>query len=188
MGRSKPIFTTRIAPLNEKRYNNTKSIAGVDIILNSMITSSDSEFVNKIGVVTETSITEEILEVGDLVVLHHNVFRRYWGFNGDLRSSGSYVEEDEFYSWPDEIYAYNRGDGWVMLSNYCFVIPEKNNDKSFGDYKKYTPLMGEMKYSPDGSVPVGSKVSFSPLSEHKYELDGENLYRMKISDITAVLK
>ena len=74
------IFDFIIKPKN-KRYDNIKQIGDKELILNSEI--SDHRYVSRIGIVLSIPKSENTnIQVGDEVIVHHNVFRRWHNVKG----------------------------------------------------------------------------------------------------------
>ena len=75
------------------RYNNKTSVKGKELILNTEITERDYEFVNRIGTVISAPINiKTSIKPGDQVIVHHNVFRRWYDVKGKERNSGNYID------------------------------------------------------------------------------------------------
>ena len=163
------------------RYNNKKNVEGQELILNTSI--EDHKFVNRLGVIVETPIIKDEydLQIGDEVIIHHNVFRRYYDVRGNEKNSRNYFEEDKYFCFSDQIFLYKRKDKWIAPKGYCFVIPLKATDQF--NTKSEKPLQGIVKYS-DGTVEVGDLVGYRPSSEYEFIVDGERLFRVLSNFIT----
>ena len=164
------------------RYNNVKKIAGKEIIINSTTDETDFKYTNRIGVVNGTPKREGILEVGDRVIVHHNSFRKWFNIHGKLKDSTNYIKEGVFSIGPDQIFAYDRGDGWVCLEDFCFIKPiEKEKGLTF-NIKQFESNVGVVKISnpilESQGVNVGDKILFTGPAEYKFNIDGEILYKM----------
>ena len=103
------------------------------------------------------SVSNRISPPGDIVTLHHNVFRRWHDVRGKERNSRSFLEEGKYLVTQDQIYLYKRDGDWVCPRGYCFVQPIK--DKNHLSVETEKPLVGIVKYS-DGTVEVGDLVGF----------------------------
>jgi hypothetical protein len=69
------IYDYIVKPVGE-RYSNSKKIGNKDLILNTNIETFKS--VNKKAEVVSTPKAYDLsIEVGDIVYVHHNVFRRF---------------------------------------------------------------------------------------------------------------
>ena len=137
------IYTFVVKPKGE-RYNNAKKIGNKELILNTEISSH--KFTNRQAVVKAVPIaipTE--IKVGDTVIVHHNVFRRWHNVQGVEKNSGCYFNEDTYILNEDQIFAYNNGNGWRPLKGYCFIQPLKDNNKLF--HKGSEKLRGIVVYS-----------------------------------------
>ena len=176
----KSIFNFIIKPKKGKRYNNTKKIGDVDLILNS--DNYQHKFVNREAEVIDTPVIEKTeIKKGDTVLVHHNVFRRWKDMKGVEKNSKAYYKDDMYFVFPDQIFAYKRKDKWTSLDGYCFVKPIKPYSKHSVDNEE--PLMGIVKYT-DGTIDENSLIGFKPSSEYEFILNNERLYRVKSKFIT----
>lgn len=170
------------------RYNNEKH----GLIINSTIDEKDYKHVNRIAEVIATPASGGLLQEGDLVIVHHNVFRKWWNVTGKLSNGGSYVKKDQYSLYEDQIFAYNRGDGWISTEDYCFVEPfEKDDDILITYVGKEALNEGKIAFSnpilASQGVNEGDTVVFSEGSEYEFNIDGKKLYKMSAQrDILAV--
>jgi hypothetical protein len=176
-----------IKPLGE-RYNNSVEVGDKSLILNTEI--FNHQFVNREAVVISVpkAIDTEV-KAGDIVIVHHNVFRRWHNIKGIEKNSRSYYKEDQYFVKHDQIFAYKRPSAWSRfkeskwkaLKGYCFIKPIKSTDKF--SIEKEKPLVGIVKYT-DGFLNVGDLVGFKPNAEYEFVIDGERMYRVMSSFIT----
>ena len=180
------VYQTLIIPKDSKRYNDTKKIAGVDFTVHTSISEKDWRHVNKIGIVVGLPLVDVRFNIGDEVLVHHNVFRQFWNNSGNLQNSNSSIGEDNFSAWYDQIYAFRpKGGKWTMIDDNILVIPTKNTDGLTRD--TYKPLSGTLAVGNPNASKIGlserDSILFTPNSEHKFEIDGKLYYRMKTKDI-----
>ena len=125
------------------------------------------------------------LRIGDRVVVHHDVFRRWYDARGNERNSGNYIDEDLYGVGFEQVFAYNPGDGWKPMDGYCFVAPiaDKNNT---WDTSNELSLCGEMVVGPEELL--GLTVGFTPNSDYEFNIDGKKLYRVYLNQITWTSK
>jgi hypothetical protein len=171
----------------ENRYNNVVNIDEKKLIVNTEITERDHIFVNRIGTVCSCPLTgNATIKKGDDVILHHNVFRRWYDQHQNERNSASYVGENKYLVASDQIYAYKRNGEWKCLPDYCFVKPiYKEDDWALQNDEN---LSGELVYLnkklEDLGLSKGSIVGFTPNSEYEFTIDGQKLYRILSNQIT----
>ena len=177
-----PIFNYIIS--TDKRYNNSVDVEGSELVVNTEITERDYHFVNRIGVIEKVSMFNNLkLQKGDQVIVHHNVFRRWYDQHGSERNSASYLNESEYAVYDDQIFAYKRNDDWVSIPGYVFVAPVEDDDRWSIETEK--PLVGELMYSNDDlDVEIGDTVGFTPNSEYEFNIEGNKLYRILSNQIT----
>ena len=175
----KSVYGFVIEPIGD-RYNNTVSVGDKELILNTEI--FNHEFVNrKAKVVSIPTVGETDVQVGDEVIVHHNVFRRWHDVRGDEKNSKSYFNENTYIVSEDQIFLKNQGNGWKPLNGFCFVKPTKQDNKYSVDLEHETK--GVIKYT-DGSFNIGDLVGFEPFSKYEFIIDGEKLYRVYSKFIT----
>jgi hypothetical protein len=174
------VFDFIIKPKN-KRYNNTKQIGDSELLLNSEI--SDHRYVSRNGIVISIPKKENTeIKKGDEVILHHNVFRRWYDVRGVERNSRSYWKEDKYFVKLDQIFLYKRNNKWHAPKGYCFVKPIKSNNI----IEKEVPFKGIIKYVDKELKDINKEdlVGFTPGSEYEFIIDGERLYRVPTNSIS----
>ena len=169
------------------RYNNKTSVEGKELILNTEITERDYEFVNRIGTVISTPINIKTpIKAGDQVIIHHNVFRRWYDVRGKERNSGNYIDENRYSVSPDQLFAYKQNGEWHCPNMYCFVKPLENED--IWSTESEQKLLGVLTYTNDYlsslGLSCGDIVGFTPESEYEFNIDDKKLYRILSTDIT----
>ena len=169
------------------RYDNKVSIDNKELILNTEITERDYKFVNRIGTVVNVPINISTpIKQGDEVIVHHNVFRRWFDVRGVERNSGSYIDEDKYIVAPDQLFAYKQNGKWHCPNMYCFVEPLENED--IWSTESEQKLLGKLTYTNDYleslGLSYGDTVGFTPDSEYEFNIDDKKLYRILSTDIT----
>ena len=175
----KSVYNFVVTPKGE-RYNNKKKVGDSELIINTEI--FNHQYVNREAIVISTPVVGDTdIKAGDIVIVHHNVFRRWHNVKGIEKNSRSYFNESTYMISLDQIFLYKRGDKWIAPKGYCFVKPLKAQNPLNVDLEK--PLQGIVKYS-DGTVEVNDLVGFRPSSEYEFIVDGERLYRVLSNFIT----
>ena len=173
------VYNYVVEPLGG-RYNNTRKVGDKELILNTEV--YNHQHVNREAKVLSTPrISGSDIQPGDIVTLHHNVFRRWHDVKGIEKNSRSFLEEGKYLVSPDQIFLYKRDKDWICPSGYCFVQPIKSISKF--DLEEERPLMGIIKHS-DGTRVVGELVGFRPNSEFEFVVDGQRMYRVLSNFIT----
>lgn len=177
-------------PLRGKRYDNTKDIGGKDFIVST--SDEDHNFSNRHAVVVSTPLGYEgPIEPGDILLVHHNVFKFYNDVRGVQKSGKSFFKDDKFLIELDQFFMYKKDDVWRAYDKYCFVKPIPAVDSYIKKPFTNEPLMGVMAYPNDylieKGVNKGDTVCFTPDSEYEFSVDGEKMYRMFDHQITIKL-
>ncbi len=168
------------------RYSNKKDVEGQELILNTSI--EDHKFVNRSGIIIETPIIKDEydLQIGDEVIIHHNVFRRYYDMRGNEKNSRNYFEEDKYFCFSDQIFLYKRSGKWYTPPGFCFVKPIKSTNNLTED--KEEPLTGVLKHLGSDLKSFGLQdddlIGFTPNSEYEFVIDNEKLYRVPLNSIS----
>ena len=167
-----------ISPVGN-RYNNNIKVGEKELILNTEI--YNHQYVNRLAKVIATPLLfQSPINVGDEVIVHHNVFRRWHDVKGRERNSRSYWKENKYLVSDEQIYLYKRKD-WIATPGYSFVKPIISSNKLNNNIEE--PLMGIIKYS-DGTYNLNTLVGFTPNSEYEFVIEGERLYRVLNKFIT----
>ena len=175
----KSVYNFVVTPKGE-RYNNTKKVGDSELIINTEI--FNHQYVNREAIVMSTPIIGDTdIKSGDTVIVHHNVFRRWYNVKGIEKNSRSFFNENTYFINHDQIFLYKRDEKWIAPKGYCFVKPLKAIDKFNTESEK--PLQGVVKYS-DGTVEVNDLVGFTPSSQYEFIVDGQRLYRVLSNLIT----
>ena len=179
------LFNFIVQPKN-KRYENEVDINGKQLIINT--TMDDHKYVSRIGIVKSVpKVGETNIKVGDEVIVHHNVFRRFYNMKGEEKNSSSYFKEDLYFCYYDQIFLYKQNGKWKTPFEFCFVKPIENKNQFVTDQKE-RPRVGILKYGNSSldafKVNEGSLVGFSPSSEYEFIIENDRLYRMRTNDIT----
>ena len=174
------LFNFIIKPKQE-RYDNKKYIDDDELILNSEI--ADHRYVSRVGIVTALPKSEKTkIQIGDEVIVHHNVFRRYHDAKGIEKNSRSYWKEDKYFVTAEQIFLYKQNNEWYAPKDYCFIKPIQSNNI----IEKEIPLRGIVKYLSEDfdKIKVNDLVGFMPSGEYEFIVDGERLYRVLTKFIT----
>lgn len=178
------IFSFIVEP-KEERYNNKKQIGDSELILNTEI--SDHRYISRNAIVLETPLAEKTdIKKGDEVIVHHNVFRRWYDVRGKEKNSSSYFEEDKYFITTDQIFLYKRKNKWHAPKGFCFVKPLKSKNKF--DTNNERPLVGVVKYVDKAleknGIKAGTLIGFTPSSEYEFIIEKERMYRVPTNSIS----
>ena len=167
----KSLYDFIISPKNNNRYNNVKKIGDKELIVNTEI--FNHEHVNREAIVKSIPLAYNTpIEVGDTILVHHNIFRRWHDMKGRERNSKGYYKEGMYFADVSQVYLYKKHQEyytklWQCLKGYCFV----------------QPIMGKDKFSIE-KVALDEVVGFLPGHEFEFVVDGQRLYRIKSNRIT----
>ena len=158
-----------ISPIGN-RYNNSVRVDDKELILNTEI--FNHQYINRLAKVIATPLLfQSPVKVGDEIIVHHNIFRRWHDAKGRERNSRSYWKDDKYLISQDQIYLYNN----KAMPGFSFVKPLKSSNKFINNEEQ--PLVGIVKYS-DGNFKINDLVGFTPNSEYEFVINGERLYRV----------
>tara|TARA_R100001480_G_scaffold153390_1_gene156446 strand:- start:302 stop:841 length:540 start_codon:yes stop_codon:yes gene_type:complete len=179
-----------VEPVQGKRYNNTKNISGIDFITST--SEEDFTVSNRKGIVISVPLNYKgPVKVGDILLVHHNVFKYYNDMKGRQQSGKSFFKDNLFFVDNSQFFMYNHNNQWISHDKYCFVRPIKKQKSFMFKRGKEEPLMGEMIYPNEyilsHGIKPGALVSFQPDTEYEFNVDGEKLYRMYDHQITMLI-
>ena len=177
------IYQFIIQPIGE-RYNNKINVDNKELIINSSI--SDHKFINRTAKVIGIPLgIKTCIKKGDTVIVHHNIFRRYYDMKGKSVNGSKFFKDDLYFAMPSQIYLYKRKNKWKTNENFCFVKPLNEKD-DFKD-QKLKKNIGILKYSNSSlevlEITEGDVVGFKPNREFEFVIDKQLLYCMESNDI-----
>ena len=172
-----------IKPIGDK-YNNKKIVNKKELIVNSSI--SDHKFVNRMAKVISIPLgLKTKIQKGDTVVVHHNLFRRYYNMKGKSVNGSKFFKEDMYFASPDQLYLYKNKESWKTNIDFCFVKPIMENNKN--KTTKLKKQIGILKYGNNVlealEINPGDLIGFKPNREFEFVIDNEVLYCMQSNDI-----
>lgn len=177
------VFDFIVKPV-EGRYNNEIKVGDKKLMLNSSIESF--KFISRKAEVVYVPIAfKSSINVGDTVIIHHNVFRRYYNQKGEAVDSSKLFKENLYFCQPDQIYLYKRDNQWNPVGTRCFVMPIKNNDTFSMDKERKN--IGVLKIGNKSleslGISEGDLIGFRPNREFEFIVDDQRLYCMESNDI-----
>jgi len=180
-----------VKPHKGKRYDNIKVYGDVEFISNSSIESFEHS--NRFAEVVATPVGYEgEISKGDMLLVHHNVFKFYYDMKGREKSGRSFFKDDLFFVDEEQFYLYKSGEAqWKAHSKYCFIKPAEEQEYYLSKGGNEEPLMGTIKYINQEllnlGLKVGDKVCYEPDTEYEFTVYGEKLYRMYTNNLAVVV-
>ena len=161
------------------RYDNIKTIDDKELILNTEV--FNHQYINRNAKVIATPILfPSPINVGDEIIIHHNVFRRWHDIKGSEKNSRCYLSDNRYLISEDQIFLYDSNN-WKAMPGFSFIKPLEAIDNF--NVEKERPLIGVVKYS-DGTFNKEELVGFSPGDEFEFVVEKERLYRVMNKYIT----
>jgi len=166
------------------RYSNELTVGDKKLIVNSSI--SNHKFVNREAEIVALPLAFKTkLKVGDKVIVHHNLFRRYYNMKGKSVNSTKYFKDDLYFASLNQIYMKKTKDSWETLNEYCFIKPIVN--KSSSSLKKLKQCVGIVKYGNSTlealKIHKEDLVVFKKNREFEFLINNEVVYCMESNDI-----
>ena len=179
----KSLFDFIVKPIN-KRYDNEVKIGDKSLVTNAS-TENFRAVSNTAVVVSTPSAYSTLIKKGDIVIIHHNVFRSFFDARGKRKDSRSKFIDDLYFCSSDQIYLYKSDNNWKTFQDRCFIKPLlDNNDLTLDKERK---LIGILKYGNSSleaaKIVPGDLVGYTPFGEFEFIIDDERLYCMKSNDI-----
>ena len=169
-----------IKPVDGRRYDNIRTYGNSEFIISA--SQEDYTVSNRFGEVVSIPIYYNgPVKPGDVVIVHHNVFKYYYDMRGRQKSSWHHLMDDLFVVEPEQVYLHSVDNvNWSALSPFCFIRPIATEDKMISSLSGLEELWGEVVFKSEdlNEVSVGDVVSFTPDSEYEFRINGEILYRM----------
>ena len=128
------LFSFIVKPIN-KRYDNEIKVGDKTLITNSRIESWKSVSNQAVVLEVPKAFTTKIRK-GDIIVIHHNVFRRFYDMRGNQKDSRSKFIDDKFFCDIDQVYLYKQDGEWNAFGDRCFINPILDNDDLTADKER----------------------------------------------------
>jgi hypothetical protein len=179
----KSVFDFIVEPYGQ-RYNNEVKVGDKSLIINTQLETFKA--VNNIAKVVEVPLSYKTpIKKGDLIMIHHNVFRRWYNVRGEEKNSKSYFKDGLYFVQQDQVYLYKSKDKWKSFGDRCFVAPLKDNVEIHNVLEQN--LIGVLKYGNSAlealEINEGDLIGYKPFGEYEFLVDGQRLYCMKSNDI-----
>tara|TARA_R110002020_G_scaffold449354_2_gene662457 strand:+ start:155 stop:739 length:585 start_codon:yes stop_codon:yes gene_type:complete len=179
-----------VEPKDGMRYDNISHFGNKKLI--KSVSQEDHTATNRFATVLSVPLNYDgKIKAGDVLIVHHNVFRKYYDMKGREKSGPCHFKDNTYIIERDQIYLYLQNDKWNAVDPYCFIKPiEKiqNDLLSLETEEKETGVLffinDELKKL---GLNKGDRVSFLPESEYEFNISGEKLYRMRTRNITVKL-
>ena len=159
-------------------------VSNGDLLINN-VSIEDGRNVNRVGIVHAVpSLYNGIVNIGDEIIVHHNVFRITYNQKGIPTHSGNYIKDNMYYVYPDMVYLVIKPTGEkISIDPFVFVEPIIEDGDEL-------PNIGILKYgnafTEQNGVKEGNKVFFKDFSTHEFNFDNEKLYKMKNKQLLGV--
>jgi len=178
----KALFDFIIEPVGE-RYNNKKGVEDSELILNTEL--HNHNYSNRIAkVIAVPSEIKTEIEVGDKVIVHHNVFRRFKDIRGVEKNSKSYYKDNIYFAGEDQVYAYKRCRSWMACKGFNFVKPIKETKMFSINFEKEGIGVLYAKDPELKELSKGDLVGFKPGAEYEFVIGKDRVYRVPTNSIT----
>ena len=177
------LFDFIVEPVGQ-RYNNEIKVGDKSLVINTKLETFKS--VNNIAkVISIPKAFKTPIKPGDLIMIHHNVFRRFYDMKGREKNSRAFFKDNLYFVQIDQVYLYKPQEKWLSFGDRCFLAPIKDfNEVDTGLEQK---LIGILKYGNSAlealGINKGDLVGYKPFGEYDFIVDGKRLYCMKSNDI-----
>ena len=92
-----------VRPVKGRRYDNIKDIGGIDFI--TSVSKEDHKASNRHAEVVSTPLNYSgDIKKGDILLVHHNVFKFYFDMKGREKSGKSFFKDDLFFIDNDQFF------------------------------------------------------------------------------------
>lgn len=181
-----PIFFI-VKPLDGDRYKDSKKFGNSELLMNASL--DNPLYTNRLAEVVELPMMYEgDVEVGDLLVVHHNTFRLMRTQMGSMVSSMKHIIKDLY--WVDDYFIHiNKNGKASSRSPYLFLKPSQESSIFYGN--RESKNKGVIKYTNDKLSELGFKegeeFAFKNHRDYRFNLFGEDYFKMDFESILIAL-
>ena len=116
----KSLFDFVVEPLNEK-YNSEIKLGDKSLITN--VDLDNFRAVSNMAKVIEVPLAlNTSIKKGDIIIIHHNVFRTFRDIRGKQKSSRSKFIDNLYFVALDQVYMYKNKDVWKYIVILLFLL------------------------------------------------------------------
>ena len=166
------------------RYENSKQVDDKTLILNTSIETFKA-INNTAKIIATPKAYNTPLKVGMEIIVHHNIFRRWYDVKGREKNSKSFFKDNMFFCSPEQVYLYRTNSDWKTFNDRCFIKPIKSD--SLYTNKQFKSNLGILYYSNEYLTSVGIHkgdiVGYRNGREFEFIINNELLFCMKSHDI-----
>lgn len=175
-----------IKPIDGKQYLNTVKSGQTEIIVTTSI--ENHEDVQRYAeVISLPMCYQGNIQVGDVVIVQHNIFRIVVNDWGIAMQSNNHINDECFWITEDLIYLIIRNGIKIATDNYVFVEPIITETKWEGT--KIAKHIGILRFPNDvlknQNLNDGDKVVFYKNSEYEFKIDNKIMYMMRNKRLLA---
>jgi len=173
-----------VTPCNNERY------ASISDKFNLSVSVEDHNFTQRIAEVVSTPIGYVgDVEVGDLIVLHHNTFRIQYNNRGVPLESKYHIEDNLFYVEKELCYMVLKKNTQekIALAPFCFIEPTYANDKYEGYKENEQICILKYKNKEMNQFNNGDVIGVKKDSEYEFNIFNEKLYMINQNRILLIL-
>lgn len=170
-------------------YANTTTVHGIELTTSTSI--EDANDVSREAIVIGLPKTYKgDVQIGDEVIVHHNIFRIFYDNKGEAVQSSFYIRENMFFVDQDLVFLRKKDGQYEGIDDNVFIEPIEETDFWHGTREKQH--VGIVKYdnkrlNDEQGIFIGDKIVFRRNCEYRFDLQGEKLYRMSNHRILAKL-
>lgn len=174
----KPIGDFLIEPFGNKRYDATRMFGDVEFVMN--VSQEDYLTTNRKAKVLALPFGYNgDVKVGDELIVHHNVFRKFYNMHGEEVDGFNHLIDNKYLVGTDQAYLYRpKGESWKAIDDFVFVKPNVDADNCFNGKVVYT----NNKLISKG-INSGDSVVFGSFCHHRFNIEGEVLFKMTTNSI-----
>ena len=179
----KSVFDFIVKPI-KGRYDNDIKVGDKKLTINSSI--ENFKFISRTAEVVAVPIAYKTkIKAGDIVLIHHNIFRRYYNQKGKAVDSSKFFKDDMYFCQPDQMYLYKSKGSWKSIGERCFIMPIENTDQFSLD--KERKCVGILKIGNSSlealKINEGDLVSYKASREFEFIVEDQRMYCMESNDI-----
>jgi len=183
----KPLRQFLVEPLGGVNYVHTETIGGQEIIMS--VDEINADTANRQAVVIEVPVVNPYgVMKGDILLVHHNVFRAHLDNMGYRRPGQGFVSDHTYSIADDQWYMYKRDGKWTAREGFALVKPIlAKQDLVINKNCTFEPGAGVIVVTNEElraqGIVEGCEVRLTPFSEYYFRIDGEDYYRIYTTDV-----
>ena len=174
-----------VKPKENKRYKNTEKFGDFDFLMTNSLEKADHTN-REAEVLILPENYEGNIEVGDILIVHHNTFRIMRTQRNTVLNSRAYVMDGMYAITDYYLHIDKKGDKFTK-SPYIFMQPiiEEDLERGLGENENIAKVIINNDYIEKLGIKKGNTYAIKDFRNYVFRIDKQDYYRVTADSVLA---